>query len=242
MNSSFQKLWSSGDSAGLLRLARDIEKHETWRGFLTTQEHDIFKYALDSGGSIWHEFINGTAICRMEQPSTVESPANTINGMPLGSSNNTPGFLSKLDKSSFPNGIHNNHHSSVNSKLPSPTPADISISEDSNGSNSDFLQLDGVTVAFRARYMLYEKSIGLMFPASDPSISPDIDYAIFDELENPIKSQEAAPVATRKVDDDDYDDDEDDEDETKNDNKDTKNLETLSDQKKIEKSIIMSRF
>lgn len=180
----------------------------------------------------------------MEQPSSVETPAHGINGLPFNSSSNTPAPFSKPEKPLFQNGIHNNHHSTINSKLPSPSPApaETSISEDHNGSSNDYLQLDAVTVAFRVRYMLYEKSIGLIFPANDPSISPDIDYAIFDEPEESSKAQLAAPVVTRQADDDDYDDEDEDEDETKPADTNANNSAPSLGQENNEKSVILSRF
>lgn len=204
MTSSFQTLWSSGNPAGLLRLARDIEAHESWRGFLTIQEHDIFKSALDKGGRIWHEFINGNATCSMEQPSPASTPAPpataiNFNAMPAPT---------KVEKPPFTNG-----HATVTPSSPAPlTPTDLLLVPEEKQSTTENLQLDAVTVAFRVRYMLYEKSIGMIFPSMDPSISPDIDYAIFEEPE-----EESAPPprpAVRAVDDD-YDDEDDDEDETK---------------------------
>ena len=145
----------------------------------------------------------------------------------------------------FQNGIHNNHHSTINSKLPSPSPApaETSISEDTTiVRDNDYLQLDAVTVAFRVRYMLYEKSIGLIFPANHPSISPDIDYAIFDEPEESSKAQLVAPVVTRQADDDDYDDEDEDEDETKPADTNANNSAPSLGQENNEKSVILSRF
>lgn len=196
MTSMFQTLWSSGDSSGLLRLAQDIETHESWRGFLTIQEHDIFKSALDSGGRVWHEFINGNATCSMEQPTPDSTP--TVSTAMLA-----PATV-KLEKSPFTNG----HISSTSS----PLPTESAGPEEKQNSTTEHIQLDAVTVAFRVRYMLYEKSIGMIFPSLDPSISPDIDYAIFDE---PAK-ENTVPVLppTRKIDDDYDDDDDEDDDDT----------------------------
>lgn len=196
MTSTFHSLWSSGDSSGLLRLARDIEAHESWRGFLTIQEHDIFKYAIDLGGRVWHEFINGNATCRMEQPSdTTTSPSAAI-----PTATPAPG---RVEKSPFTNG-----YISATPPVPSPSPLPAEPTEPvyEKPAQAEPLQLDSVSVAFRVRYMLYEKSIGLIFPSLDPAISADIDYAIFEEEETPT----APAPAPRKADDDDYDDDDED--------------------------------
>lgn len=197
MTSMFQTLWSSGDSSGLLRLAKDIENHESWRGFLTIQEHDLFKYALDKGGQVWHEFISGNATCRMEQPSPESST-------PTGTATPAP---NKIEKSPFTNG----HSQPISTLMPAPSPSPMPVGNVEE-KQAEHLQLDGVSVAFRVRYMLYEKSIGLMFPPLDPTISPDIDYAIFEEEKEDKPAP--APTTARKVDDD-YDDDDDEEEDEK---------------------------
>lgn len=76
MSIDYEKFWSSGNSQNLLSLAKDIESQDAWRGFLTIQEHGVFKYALEKGGDIWTEFINGNVICRLEQESLSGSKQN----------------------------------------------------------------------------------------------------------------------------------------------------------------------
>lgn len=213
MTSTFQTLWSSGNSSGLLKLARDIEAHESWRGFLTIQEHDIFKYALDSGGRVWHEFINGNATCRMEQPVPDTTPVPSMSNS----------AQVKVEKSPSTNGTV------APTPGQSPAPAPPESNDEKPASTAEQLQLDAVSVAFRVRYMLYEKSIGLLFPSLDPSISPDIDYAIFEEEE----PEQAPAPAARKADDDDYDDDDDDEDNEKEKKPETTGIDTDSSGKPI---------
>lgn len=225
MTSSFQSLWSSGDPSGLLKLAKDIETHDSWRGFLTIQEHDIFKHALDKGGQVWNDFINGNAICRIEQPSSDTSPPS---GTAITSTNN------RTEQSPFTNG-HTPQTSSLS--LPSPSSIQAEIAEEKQ---PELSQLDGVSVAFRVRYMLYEKSIGLMFPPSDPTISPDVDYAIFDDEQDDKPAE--VPVVTRKVDDDyDDEDEDDDEDKTSSDKKPENTYDQVTDADPNGKPVILSK-
>lgn len=237
MTTEFQKLWSSGDSAGLLRLAKDIETQDSWRAFLTIQEHDLFKYAMDEGGKVWHEFINGAAICRMEQPTTIGTPApsSTMNGASsLHNPAMTPSGFQRLEKSPFPLGQSNGFKVSS----PSPMHFERSTGDDTKSTNVDYIQLDTVNVAFRVRYMLYEKSIGLLFPSVDPSIPPEVDYSIFE-----IEEEKPKPVvpAARKVDDDDYDDDEEDEDESSKPSFESQPTKSNANDNNNEKSVIIGK-
>ncbi|KAK9476537.1 hypothetical protein V1514DRAFT_175491 [Lipomyces japonicus] len=56
------KLWATGDAARLLHLARQIESHDAWTGYLTPQEHVLFADAVAKGGDIWWRLISGEAV------------------------------------------------------------------------------------------------------------------------------------------------------------------------------------
>lgn len=250
MHAKFQSLWASGDSEGLRLLAKDIEDREAWRGFLTIQEHDIFKYALDQGGSVWEKFIHGNVICRLEpttnQSSSYSTTSNGDNSNKTSdhdkndSSSDDKNNLNKINgkassqylfnsastrNSPQPNNVNNisnNSQSTSDSNNKTSTPSLSTTSAESNLKHR-YLNLDPVTVAFRVRYMLYEKSISVIFPFPDPEVSDEIDY--FDVLEkfdkemnnkNGMDSESSAEAevkkpAKRDIDDDYDDDDEEDE-------------------------------
>lgn len=228
MSNKYERFWSSGDSDKLLRLARDIETQDSWRGFLTIQEHDIFKYALERGGSIWREFVNGNVICRLEQQDTLEQNS-TKQKLGIGTPGNGISLSSSISQSKNRNSSILNHRDEPNCLNLEQTPkvrspalvGNSSQGHQSSGiSHQRLLNLDPVTVAFRVRYMLYEKSIQVLFPSPNPDISSDIDYQIFEQLEIDEKDQslpqnknsvDAYKPADRKIDDD-YDESDEDND------------------------------
>lgn len=218
MSREFISLWASGDSGSLLRLARDIETNDSWRGFLTIQEHDIFQYAIDKGGDVWHEFINGNVICRLEQLKPHIDPKLKLpksNGHVNGDSQNAT--------------ANNTPSAAAQQTLPT----NFEKADEDLGHR--LLNLDPVTVAFRVRYMLYEKSIQIMFPSPDPDVSPDIDYKIFETENRPnvapyidVSNASLPKSSAKRAIDDDYDDYDDDEDSKDDDNEGSKAPATLS--------------
>lgn len=220
MSVNYEALWSSGNPQSLLKLARDIESQDSWRGYLTTQEHEVFKYALEKGGEIWDEFINGDIICRLEQQNPSQSEAiskpdpthNVTNKQENESENgeeSSSTLLNNTDHGNEQNMSTKEGPYSVNQSLHSDKLVQLRL-----------VNLDSVTVAFRVRYMLYEKSIQFLFPSPDPEVFPDIDYQILENnnintqtaLSSNINDSSHKLIPTKREIDDDYDDDDDDDD------------------------------
>lgn len=202
MSIDYEKFWSSGNSSNLLSLAKDIESQDAWRGFLTIQEHEVFKYVLENGGDIWTEFINGNVICRLEQETLSDSIASQTTQHLNGSSRSDTSAENGDDLSKL-----NTNNTESNGE-------DASNNQNNNDKkNQRLANLDPVTVAFRVRYMLYEKSIQLLFPSHDPDISPDIDYQLLESKDKKLKETNfvSPQIPAKRVIDDDYDDEESDE-------------------------------
>lgn len=206
MSINYEKFWSSGNSANLLKLAKDIESQDAWRSFLTIQEHKVFKYALEKGGDVWNEFINGNIICRLEQPNLSSSNDSKVNNKQMNGS-------AKLDTHALDDTRANTPTNA--SATPQNKPNTELTKNEKKGVR--LVNLDPVTVAFRVRYMLYEKSIQFIFPSLDPDISPEVDYQIFEDTQpaNSLENSSLVKIPAKREIDDDYDDDESDSDDKK---------------------------
>ncbi|ANB15060.1 SAGA histone acetyltransferase complex subunit SPT7 [Sugiyamaella lignohabitans] len=256
------RLWSSNDPQKLHILAKDIETQGTWQAYLSAQEHKIFEYAVERGGDLWAQFLQGTVQCY------VEHVPSTINGMANGNfSSNSPSANGGGSGAGFSK--RTNGHSSTNmngnddSPYTSPHFSRVSGTPQPNSGPTSFLgksaaaasglyhsnsragsagsehgganttgtgagnvptvtTIDGLTLAFRVRYMLYDKSLGLLFPAIGKYMPFDFDSALFEDNSKSVAEALAGSPTTagasrtsaRPVDDDyDFDDEDEDEDE-----------------------------
>jgi hypothetical protein len=197
------KLWSSNDPAGLLRLAKDIQDHGGWKAYLSREEHRVFEEAVTKGGDVWSRFINGQAICQVEvSERSARSTSHASNSLRIGESP-VPRAASST-----------------------PQPGQLLAINELKGSNGMVVKtLDASALAFRVRYMLYNKAIGVLFPSKDPEVSLDIASSVF---ENPEMGKKVDKPTTRKLDED-YDIDEDEEDDEENNTISNESNETSND-------------
>lgn len=184
------KLWSSNDPAGLLRLARDIQEHGSWKAFLSREEHRVFEDAVAKGGDVWAQFIVGQAVCQVETSErALRSASNvTTNGL-------------RAVESSVPRAA---------SSTPQPGAMPLASNEIKTGNGMIVRTLDASTLAFRVRYMLYDKAIGVLFPSRDPEVSLDIASSVFEDPD--VERTVIKPAARRLEDDYDLDEDDDEDD------------------------------
>ncbi|CAN6603828.1 transcriptional activator Spt7p [Trichomonascus vanleenenianus] len=177
--SHLTKLWANNDTAGLRRLAQEIEAQGTWRGYLTPTEHELFKTALEQRDDTWDRLVNGEIECFVD--------------------------------SSYANGSVSSPRVSATPQPETPRPGQAL-----NGNAGEKVQLDSLTVAFRIRYMLYDKSVGVLF--MNPNAPQEFDYSILESEEDKAEAKAPAPPV-RRVDEDDYDDDDEEDEEEEQDNK-----------------------
>jgi transcriptional activator SPT7 len=181
-------LWASDDPVRLRRLAADIEANDGWQGYLSAGEHLIFKSALDSPNpDLWEKLLSGELKARIESKEVVNAPAAPSSNLTGPTQSPAPGQAG----------------------TPAPVPATATPV-----TTTTTTSVDPVSLAFRIRYMLYDKSLSVLYPSVDPESSLDIGSSVF---EDPGQDIEPSKPPARKTDDD-YDDDYDDEeDEKKND-------------------------
>lgn len=230
-------VWSTNDTDRLYKLAQDIELQDGWRSYLSVQEHEFFKYALDHGKEYWKRFIDGKISCKVEHTTTGISTSTVTDTSPITNNTHLNGIASLTPRLGTPQSsvdprssllqsndaisnsvatsIMNGTHLTSRSSLTPQPPSNISY--------------DPLTISFRVRYMLYEKSIDILYPALDNQ-PPGFDLSILEEDEE--QQPEAQPnkvMLTRKVDDN-YDDEEDDEDEEETQKTEINDVNESSDQ------------
>lgn len=209
-------LWSTDNPEKLLKLSREIEAKGLWKGVLSPVEHCLFKAAVDAGGHTWEAFIQGRAKCEVERLQPV---VNT------STSNNT-GSTAARDQSvlSNANGIGRSSLSKSGdatdesqrgrdqSESPSASRTGSAAPADKVKEHLVTVSVDSMTIACRVRYLLFEKSLPVLFPDPAIGLTVDFDEALL-ECESDEEAQSKDPkksnADTRDVDDD-YDDDEED--------------------------------
>jgi hypothetical protein len=191
-SSGLSRLWSSDDPQKLLKLARDIEAHTGWHAYLSIQEHKVFEYVVQKGGDIWEQFLQGTVACQIERLEPVVAPAATTNGH--GSSSPT---AQRITSTPQPGASHLS--SSVSNS------SFVAARNSTTENPGSITSIDPLTIAFRVRYMLFEKSLAVLFPGRDMVL--DIDSKVF-EADTAVESKPG-----RRAVDEDYDEDYDDEEE-----------------------------
>lgn len=183
-------LWVSDDPERLRRLAEDIEAHDGWQGYLSIGEHLIFKSALESSNrDLWPKLLRGDVKARVESKDVLSSSSAPSASMTGATQSPTPG--------------------NTGTPVPSaPAPAPVTT--------TTVTSIDPIALAFRVRYMLYDKSFSILFPSVDPEASLDIGSSVFESpTDGPNGNKQEATRPPARTTDDDYDFDEDDEDEKK---------------------------
>uniref|UniRef100_A0A060T7R8 SAGA complex subunit Spt7 n=1 Tax=Blastobotrys adeninivorans TaxID=409370 RepID=A0A060T7R8_BLAAD len=188
------KIWRRSSPTGLLRIAKDIESQGSWRGYLTVAEHEVFKRALESGGDQWSKLLEGKAHAKVE---IISPPTNGTNS---GSPRRTP---SGPGSTPFDSSMGTAHTPRTPTLKATPLPS--------------LVELDPVSLAFRVRYMLYEKAIGVVYASRDDS--QEVDFSLLEDESHQQSNQsngtgaQEKPAARKTDEDYDFDEDEDEEEE-----------------------------
>lgn len=142
---------SWNDPERLWKLAQKVEERQLWAGYLSEQEHGIWRKAIRRRET-WNEFLEGHG-----------------EAIEMGESQDGGG----------------------------------SASGNKDGENGEKVA-DPVSIAFRARDMLFDLSVNKLFPSNPGDMMFNVDAEETATLEEPEKPK------TRDIEEDDYDDDEED--------------------------------
>lgn len=185
------RVWSEADPDRLLQVARDIEARGSWVSYLSCQEYQVFREAVNRGGQTWKQFLNGSTTCivnRFDPPS--------------GSSNEG-------------NGASDNNGSNTSQSGPGNESGDSQATEPVTTT----ITLDPLVLAFRVRFMLYERCLPLIYPETGASLEVNVASLLMakNALSNSAQQVPISNSAKQREEDDyddNYDDDEDEDDES----------------------------
>jgi hypothetical protein len=149
---------SWNDPETLWKLAQKVEERQLWAGYLSEQEHGIWRKAIRRRET-WNEFLEGRG-----------------EAIEMGESQDGGG----------------------------------SASGNKDGENGEKVA-DPVSIAFRARDMLFDFSVNRLFPPSNAEdMMFDVDAVSGEDEAATTTLEEPEKPKTRDIEEDDYDDDEED--------------------------------